>query len=50
MKVNYDNSKELKTKYGVTYQHTLVQVDKDGKLLKKWAGSPTLSDLVSEII
>jgi thiol-disulfide isomerase/thioredoxin len=47
--VDYDNSSELKKKYGVTYQHTFVQVDKDGNLVKKWSGSPTLSALVSEI-
>jgi thioredoxin 1 len=47
--VNYDNSTALKQKYGVIYQHTFVQVDKDGKLIKKWSGSPTLSALVSEV-
>ncbi len=47
--VNYDNSTELKKKYGVTYQHTFVQVDGQGKLIKKWSGSPTLASLVSEV-
>lgn len=47
--VNYDSSKDLKQKYGVTYQHTLVQVDKDGNMIKKWSGSPTLLSLVSEV-
>lgn len=47
--VNYDNSADLKKKYGVTYQHTFVQVDAQGNLLKKWSGSPTLSSLVSEV-
>jgi thioredoxin 1 len=47
--VNYDNSTALKQKYGVTYQHTFVQVDKDGNMIKKWSGSPTLSALVSEV-
>ena len=47
--VNYDNSASLKQKYGVTYQHTFVQVDKDGNLIKKWSGSPTLSALVTEV-
>jgi len=49
LKLDYDTETELKKKYGVTYQHTLVQVDKDGNLIKKWSGSPTLSGLVSEI-
>ena len=47
--VNYDNSTALKQKYGVTYQHTFVQVDKDGNLIKKWSGSGTLSALVAEV-
>lgn len=47
--VNYDDSTALKQKYGVTYQHTFVQVDKDGNLIKKWSGSPTLASLVAEV-
>jgi thiol-disulfide isomerase/thioredoxin len=47
--VDYDNSSSLKQKYGVTYQHTFVQVDKDGNLIKKWSGSSTLSLLVAEV-
>ncbi|MCC6290947.1 thioredoxin family protein [Candidatus Nomurabacteria bacterium] len=47
--IDYDKSSELKQKYGVTYQHTFVQVDKDGNLIKKWSGSPTLSSLVTEV-
>ncbi len=49
LKVDYDKETELKKKYGVTYQHTLVQVHKDGNLIKKWSGSPKLANLVSEI-
>jgi len=47
--VDYDNSAELKQKYGVTYQHTLVQVDANGNMITKWSGSPTLVALVGEI-
>ena len=47
LKVDYDNSTELKRKYGVTYQHTFVQVDKTGKLIKKWNGSKTYDELIS---
>ena len=49
LKTNYDEETALKKKYGVTYQHTLVQVDKDGNLIKKWSGSPSLDRLLSEI-
>jgi len=47
--INYDDSTSLKQRYLITYQHTFVQVDMDGNLIKKWSGSPTLSALVSEI-
>ncbi len=49
LKVDYDSSTELKQKYGVTYQHTFVQVDVGGNQLKKWSGSPTLAELVKQI-
>lgn len=49
LSVDYDTYKDLKKKYGVTYQHTLVQVDSEGNLVKKWSGSPTLSALVQEV-
>ena len=49
LKVDYDTSTDLKMKYKITYQHTFVQVDQNGELVKKWQGSPTLSDLLSEI-
>lgn len=48
--VDFDTDKELRKKYGVTVQHTLVQVDKDGKLIKKWVGSPTLEEVVKNIV
>jgi thioredoxin 1 len=47
--VNYDDATALKQKYGVTYQHTFVQVDASGTLIKKWSGTPTLSALVKEV-
>lgn len=47
--VNYDNSTALKQKHGVTYQHTLVQVDSSGNQITKWMGSPTLASLLTNI-
>jgi thiol-disulfide isomerase/thioredoxin len=47
--VNYDTETALKQKYGVTYQHTFVQVDAEGNQIAKWSGSPTLSDIVSKV-
>lgn len=49
VKTDYDSSTELKKKYGVTYQHTLVQVDNNGEKINKWSGSPQLKDVVSKI-
>ena len=47
--VNYDTETALKQKYGVTYQHTFVQVDASGNQIAKWSGSPTLAALVANI-
>jgi len=47
--VDYDASTDLKVKYGVTIQHTFVEVDAQGAMIKKWSGSPTLAALVAEV-
>ena len=49
LEVNYDSETNLKQKYGITTQHTLVYVDNDGNQLKKWSGSPRLSSVLAEI-
>lgn len=49
LKVDYDTETELKKKYGVTSQHTLVQVAADGTRIKKWSGSPTLVSVVTQV-
>ncbi len=49
LKADYDTETELKKRYGVTYQHTLVHVRADGSMIKKWSGSPSLSSLISQI-
>lgn len=41
VKVDYDSSQNLKQQYGVTLQHTLVQVDPSGEALTKFTGSLT---------
>jgi thiol-disulfide isomerase/thioredoxin len=47
--VNYDSATALKQKYGVTHQHTLVQVRADGTQITKWSGSPTLADILTHL-
>lgn len=47
--VDYDEYTDLKRQYGVTYQHTLVQVDADGNQIKKWNGGNTLDSVLQQI-
>lgn len=46
--VDFDDSQDLRVAYGVTIQHTFVQIDDNGGLLNKWSGSTTIDDLVSQ--
>ena len=48
LKTDYDTQKELKQKYGVTYQHTFVQVDKNGDMVTKWV-SGGINELIQNI-
>jgi len=38
LKVDYDNDRAMKQKYGVTTQHTLIVLDKNGKEVKRLIG------------
>jgi len=50
LKVNYDTETALKQKYGVTYQHTIVEVNSSGTMIKKWTViNPTLAATIAEI-
>lgn len=48
LKVDYDNDREMKAKYGVTQQHTLVVLDKNGNEVKRWIGG-NLDLMLSEL-
>lgn len=54
IRVNYNDpetdsdEKDLAKKYGVTYQHTFVQIDSQGKELAKWNGGKT-AELLTRI-
>ena len=50
LSVDYDTNQALRQKYGVTYQHTFVQVDASGNQLAKWSGSPSGADIASKAI
>lgn len=49
-KANFDTDTDLRKQYGVTAVSSLVQVDDSGTLLKKWAGSLTIQQVVDELI
>jgi thiol-disulfide isomerase/thioredoxin len=36
--VDYDRAADVKKRYGVTYQHTWVQIDAEGRKLAVWSG------------
>lgn len=54
LRVNYNDpdtdqeEKDLAKKYGITYQHTFVQVDSTGKEVTKWNGGQT-NELLANI-
>lgn len=54
IRVNYNDSqtdqeeKELATQYGITYQHTYVQIDSSGDEVTKWNGG-ALDELLANI-
>jgi len=47
IRVNYNDpdtdqeEKDLAKKYGITYQHTFVQIDGEGKEVTRWSGGQT---------
>lgn len=55
VRVNYNDSdtdaeeKALAKQYGITYQHTFVQIDRQGKELTKWNGGQ-IEELLINII
>jgi thiol-disulfide isomerase/thioredoxin len=47
--VDFDNSIELRKKYGVTVQHTFIEIDSAGEVLGKWSGSITVDQIVGQL-
>lgn len=48
VRVDYDNSTELKRKYGVVTQHTTVVLAADGSAKSKKLGARTVAEVVGE--
>jgi len=49
LKINYDKESELKKKYDVVIQHTLVKVDANGNELAKWTGGNDLDSIIKHL-
>jgi thioredoxin 1 len=50
VRVDFDSETSLRQQYGVTLQHTFVQIDESGEQLAKWNGSFTVDDIVSKTV
>jgi thiol:disulfide interchange protein len=48
--VDFDTATDLRQKYGVTVQHTFVQVDADGNERAKWSGSVTADEIAQNTV
>ena len=46
--VDFDNSNELRKKFGITLQHTFVHIDANEVVISKWSGSTTVSQLIEQ--
>ena len=49
LKVDYDTASDLKDKYGIVIQHTLVQVDSKGNEITKWTGGYDIASIVKHL-
>ena len=47
--VDYDSNQDLRQKYGVTTQHTFVQINPDGSEVTKFTGSKTVDDISGQL-
>ncbi len=47
LKVDYDSSAEMKKKYGVTTQHTFVQIDSTMNTVATWRSGNTLASIIA---
>ena len=49
LKTDFDSSTDLRKKYGVTSQHTFVQVDANGDLINKWSGGNSIDSIIERL-
>ena len=48
--VDFDTANDLRQMYGVTVQHTFVQVDSEGNELAKWSGTVTADEIAQNTV
>ena len=48
--VDFDSATDLRQRYGVTLQHTYVQVGPDGSALATWSGSVTAEEIAENTV
>ena len=47
--VDYDANEDLRQQYGVTVQHTFVQVDSDGSEVTKFSGATSVGEITEQV-
>ena len=50
VKVDYDAMTDLKKEYGITQQHTFIQIDGAGMELAKWTGTRTGAEIKAKTV
>ena len=48
--VDFDSSQDLKQQYGVTQQHTYVQIDPNGDEVQKFSGNITAQSVADQLV
>lgn len=49
LKIDYDSERDLRRQYGVTQQHTLIQVNTAGNKIHQWVGGNTLESIIGQV-
>jgi thiol-disulfide isomerase/thioredoxin len=48
--IDFDDNTALRQQYGVTVQHTFVQIDAAGEDVAKWSGSSSVAELAEQVV
>lgn len=50
VKVDFDSATDLRRRYGITVQHTFVQLGSGDEAAKKWTGSISGADIAAQLV